>query len=312
MVLLVTLLPALLCDMIFPDVLRRGSVSHGNGIMIALLLAATMPPATPLHVVAASTFFALAVVKWTFGGTGAYWVNPVAAGYAFAVVSYPGFGNDWLLPRTLGGSGTGTIAPLQLLEGATVEMPSRLVQAYHRISGVSATGTDGRVAAFVNDLELLSLRVPPGYVDLFLGNVAGTLGGTSVALLLLTSILLLGRGVISAMTPIFFLFTFSLVVFLFGALPFGGSLFGGDVLFHLTTGATLLGAFFIATETVSSPLTDGGVVVYAVLGGLLAGLLRLFGAGVHAVMLAILVINMVVPLIDRFSLPRRYGSGWWR
>lgn len=83
----------------------------------------------------------------------------------------------------------------------------------------------------------------------------------------------------------------------------------GDILFHLLTGSTLLGAFFVATETVSSPLTGKGMVLYAVLTGLLAGFLRVYGAGVHAVMLAILLGNMFVPLIDRFSMPRRYGVG---
>lgn len=304
-----TLVVALLAELFFSMILDRGSLSDGNAVMIALLLGATLPPGTPIYIAAAATFFALAVIKWTFGGTGSYWVNPVAGGYVFAVVSFPSFGSHWILPRSLGGPSGGVSAPLELLQGAGVEAPSRLAESYHRLAAVGTTSLDSQVTRVINNFggEFLGLRMPEGYADLFLGNVAGTIGGASVALLLLGSVFLLGRTILPTVIPFFFLVSFSLVVFVFGGSPYGGELFAGDLLFHLNTGGAALGAFFIATETVSSPLTGRGMTLYALLAGALAGLFRLYGEGVHGVMLAILVANMLVPLIDRHTMPRRFG-----
>jgi electron transport complex protein RnfD len=304
-----TVVVALLGELFFSMVLNRGSLSDGNAVMIALLLGSALPPGTPVHMAAAATLFALGVVKWTFGGTGSYWVNPAAAGYVFAVVSFPAFGSHWILPRSLGGPSAGVSAPLQLLESAGVEAPSRLAEAYHRLAAVGTTPLDTSVTRLINNIggEFLGLRMPGGYTDLFLGNVAGTIGGASVALLLLGSIFLLGRTILPSLVPLFFLLGFSLSIFAFGGSPYGGELFSGDVLFHVTTGGTVLGAFFIATETVSSPLTGKGIILYALLAGVLSALFRLYGAGVHGVMLAILVANMIVPLIDRHTMPKRFG-----
>ncbi|MFW6250149.1 MAG: RnfABCDGE type electron transport complex subunit D, partial [Alkalispirochaetaceae bacterium] len=88
-VLATALVVALLGELLFSTILDRGSLSDGNAVMIGLLLSATMPPATPLYMVGAATLFAMVVIKWTFGGTGSYWINPVAGGYVFAVVSFP-------------------------------------------------------------------------------------------------------------------------------------------------------------------------------------------------------------------------------
>lgn len=304
-----TVVVALLGELFFSMVLDRGSLSDGNGMMIGLLLAATMPPGTPLYMAAAATLFSLGVIKWTFGGTGSYWINPVAGGYVFAVVSFPSFGSHWILPRTLGGPSGGAASPLNLLFGASVEAPSRLAEAYHRLAAIGTTPLDEQVTRLVNNFggEFLGLRMPGGYTDLFIGNAVATIGGASVALLLLGSVFLLGRTILPTLTPLLFLGSFSLVIALFGGAPYGAELFTGDVLFHLSTGATVLGAFFVATETVSSPLTGKGMAIYALLAGALAGLFRLYGAGVHGVMLAILLANTLVPLIDRHTMPRVYG-----
>lgn len=304
-----TIVVALLAELFFSLLLDRGSLSDGNGVMIALLLAATMPPGTPLYMVGAATLFSMAVIKWTFGGTGSYWINPVAGGYVFAMVSFPSFGSHWILPRSLGGPADGVASPLELLSGANVEAPARLAETYHRLAAIGTTVVDERVTRLVNNFggEFLGVRMPAGYADLFLGNAVGTIGGASVALLLLGSILLLGRTVLPALMPLVFLGSFSLVVGLFGGAPYGAELFTGDVLFHLSTGATVLGAFFVATEMVSSPLTGKGMALYALLAGALAGLFRLYGSGAHGVMPAILLSNTLVPLIDRHTMPRRYG-----
>lgn len=305
-----TLFVAILSELLFSMILKQGSLSDGNGVMIGVLLGASFSPATPLYVAAAASLFAMAVIKWTFGGTGAYWVNPVAGGYVFAVVSFPTFGGSWLLPRALGGPAAGYASPLTILTGESVESPSRLAEAYQRLAGHGTTAIDEQVTRLINNFggEFLGVRIPPGYADLFLGNLPSTIGGASVALLLLGSVFLLGRTIISSTVPLFFLGSFSLLIYLLGGLPYGAPLFSGDVLFHLTTGGAVLGALFVATETVSSPLTTAGMVLYALLAGSLAAVLRLFGNGVHAVMLAILLANMLVPLIDRYTMPRLYGS----
>lgn len=308
-VLILTL--SLLSELVLSAILQRGSLADGNGVMVAVMLTATLPPGTPLFVAGSAALFATAVIKWTFGGTGAYWVNPVAGGYVFAVVSHAGFGREWVLPRILGGPSPLSASSLQLLEGAVVENPTRLADALLQVADFGSSGIDAQLTRFINNVggQIRGIRIPPGYGDLFLGNYPGTIGGASAALLLLGTIFLFGGMIIPRRIPLFFVLAFSLVVYAFGGLPYGGALMSGDILFHLLTGSTLLGAFFVATETVSSPLTGKGMVLYAVLTGLLAGFLRVYGAGVHAVMLAILLGNMFVPLIDRFSMPRRYGVG---
>ncbi|MFW6215061.1 MAG: RnfABCDGE type electron transport complex subunit D [Alkalispirochaetaceae bacterium] len=306
-----TLFVAILAELLFSMLLNRGSLADGNGVMIGLLLAAAFPPGTPIYAAGAATLFSMAVIKWTFGGTGSYWVNPIAGGYVFAVVSFPSFGGSWMLPRLLGGPSEGYQAPLQLLTGASVESSTRLGEAYYRLAPHGTTPLDEQVTRLINNVggEFLGVRIPAGYADLFLGNVPSSIGGASVALLLLGSVFLLGRTIISSVIPFFFLTSFSLLIYLLGGLPYGAPLFTGDILFHLTTGGAILGALFVATETVSAPLTTPGMVVYGILAGVLAALLRLFGDGVHAVMLAILLANMVVPLVDRYTMPRLYGSG---
>lgn len=305
----VILTVALLSETVFSAFLNRGSISDGNSVMIAVMLTAGFPPGTPILLGGSAAFFAVAVVKWTFGGTGAYWVNPIAGGYVFAVISYPAFGGEWLLPRALGGPAPVSASPLQLVQRATVENPTRLAEAFLQSADLETTGLDQQLTRLINNVggQIHGLRMPPGYGDLFLGNAPGTIGGASVALLLLGTLFLYGGMIISGRIPFFFVLSFSLIVYAFGGLPFGGRLLTGDVLFHLLTGATVLGAFFIATETVSSPLTGGGMIIYAILTGLMAGLFRVYGVGIHAVFLAIFLGNMFVPLIDRFSMPRRYG-----
>ena len=148
-------------------------------------------------------------------------------------------------------------------------------------------------------LEPIGISLPQGYVDLFLGNTAGCIGETSAFLLLAGTVYLLGKKVITWHVPVAYFGTFSLFVYTFGGLPFGGEFFTGDLLFHLFSGGLMLGVFYMATDMVTSPLTKPGMLMYGAGAGFLTFLIRQYGSFPEGVALAIILMDCFVPFINR-------------
>lgn len=142
------------------------------------------------------------------------------------------------------------------------------------------------------------------YLDLFLGNRGGCIGEVCILALIIGAIFLLIRGYISWHIPVSYIATTSLFIYLFGAKVF----FTGDWLFHLLSGGLMLGAFFMATDYVTSPLTAKGQIVFGIGCGLLTAVIRLWGGYPEGVSYAILIMNAATPIIDRYTKPRIYGS----
>jgi electron transport complex protein RnfD len=146
------------------------------------------------------------------------------------------------------------------------------------------------------------------YWDLFLGNKPGCIGEVSVILLLAGTIYLFIKKIITWETPVAYLVSFALLIFLFGgAKGGGGALFEGDILFHLLTGGLVLGAFFMATDMVTTPLTSLGRLIFGAGAGLLTFLIRIYGGLPEGVSLAIILMNITVPLIDKYTKPKVFG-----
>lgn len=168
----------------------------------------------------------------------------------------------------------------------------------------------GRMTTFVYDgvsgatpLALMRAGESVNVMDMFLGNIAGTIGETSVVAILIGAIFLLAKGIIDIRIPAAYILTFSVFVLIFG---------GFDVTYlaaHLCGGGLMLGAWFMATDYVTSPITPNGKLLFGVCLGILTGLFRLFGGSAEGVSYAIIICNLLVPLIEKVTLPKPFGKG---
>jgi len=134
------------------------------------------------------------------------------------------------------------------------------------------------------------------YSRLFIGNVPGSIGETSAALLLLGALYLLYRGIITPTAPVAYLATMAVLTYIFG----------GDPVYHLLSGGVMLGAFFMATDYSSSPLTEKGKVIMGIGCGAITAVIRMYG-GVEGCCYAILFMNILTPIIDKYTMPKRFG-----
>ena len=170
----------------------------------------------------------------------------------------------------------------------------------------------GRMTTFVYDgvsgatpLALLKAGEKVDVLDMFLGNIAGTIGETSVVALLIGGIFLVAMGIISLRIPVTYIVTFAIMVVLFGGHGFDLTYLAA----HLCGGGLMLGAWFMATDYVTSPITKKGQIVYGICLGVLTGLFRLFGGSAEGVSYAIIISNLLVPLIEKVTLPKPFGKG---
>ena len=137
-----------------------------------------------------------------------------------------------------------------------------------------------------------------GYTELFIGNVGGSLGETSALLLILGGLYLLYRGIIDWRIPAFYLGTVAVMT----------AVLGQDPVFHLLAGGLLLGAFFMATDMVTTPVTRTGKIIFGIGAGILVVLIRLYGGYPEGVLFSILLMNTFTPIIDKYTRPKIYGE----
>lgn len=170
----------------------------------------------------------------------------------------------------------------------------------------------GRMTTFVYDgvsgaTPLASLKAGEivNIFDMFIGNIAGTIGETSVPAILIGAAFLLIMGVIDIRIPGTYIVTFIIFISIFGGHGFNIHYIAS----HLCGGGLMLGAWFMATDYVTSPITKRGQIVYGICLGILTGLFRIFGGSAEGVSYAIIISNLLVPLIERVTLPKPFGKG---
>jgi electron transport complex protein RnfD len=239
---------------------KRAFVMDGSAVVTGLLLALVLPPTIPLWMAALGSVFAIAIVKEAFGGLGYNIFNPALGGRAFMTASFSAEMTTWVLPM---GFATDAVT--------------------------SATPLSER---FIWEADKLSL-----YKELFLGNTSGSIGETSVLLILIGGLLLIALRIIDWRIPVAYIGTVALLTFVLGQ----------DAIFHVLAGGLMLGAFFMATDYVTSPLTHKGRIVFSVGAGILTVVIRLFGGLPEGVAFSILFMNALTPLIDRYIKVRPYG-----
>jgi len=246
---------------------RNNTVGDLSAAVTGLLLALNVPPTLPLWMAVVGSFFAIVVVKQLFGGIGQNFVNPALAARAFLIISYGTRMTSWTPP----------LAKAAEIDASTFATP------------LGALKEGGQL---------------PNLLDMFLGNIGGSMGETSALALIIGGIYLLVRGVISWHIPVVYIGTAGLLAWILG--PNG--LFTGEPLFHILAGGLMIGAIFMATDYTTSPMTTRGMVIYAAGCGILTILFRLYTNMPEGVSYAILLMNVAVPLIDRFTKPARFGG----
>ena len=142
-------------------------------------------------------------------------------------------------------------------------------------------------------------------MDMLLGNVRGTIGETSVIAIMIGAMFLILTGVIDLRIPGSYIVSFVIFITLFG----GNGFDPWYITAHLCGGGLMLGAWFMATDYVTAPITSKGKILYGICMGILTGLFRLFGASAEGVSYAIIISNLLVPLIEKVTLPKPFGKG---
>jgi len=316
-VLAVSVFSAMLAEAVGARLLGQRTLRDGSAVLAGLLIGMSMPPTVPYFIPAAASGFAMLVVKWSFGGLGSNWMNPALAGRVFVFFSWTGHMSTWMVPRTLAGApdAVTTATPLGLLKAAErVGAASGSPMAMLRDAGYPVSAFDAGATGWLNTrvLGVFGINMPDGYIDLFVGNVGGSIGEVSALLLLIGTIVLFARRIVTWQIPTAYFVSFALFTRVFGGLSGGQGLWSGDVLFSVLTGGFVLAVFFMATDTVTSPLTGTGMLLYGAGAGFLTFLLRTYGQFPESAALAIILMNVFVPLINRATGPRRFGHSGGR
>lgn len=256
------------------------AIGDGSALITGLLLAFNLPAGLPVWMVVVGSLVAIGIAKLSFGGLGYNIFNPALVGRVFLLVSFPVQMTLW---------------------PTAVENNTTLVDA---VTGATTLGLIKEGVQFGQTITELSPQIP-SVGNMFLGLTGGSLGEMSALALLLGGLYLIYRKVISWHIPVALLGTMALMTGIFWYLD---PEHYANPLIHLLSGGALLGAFFMATDLVTSPVTKKGMVVFAIGIGVITVVIRLFGSYPEGISFAILIMNAFVPLINSYFKPRRFGS----
>lgn len=255
----------------------KPSINDGSALVTGILLAFNVPSNLPWWIVVIGSLASIGIAKMSFGGLGNNIFNPALVGRVFMLISFPVQMTSWPVNSQSG------------IDGVTAATPLSIIK-----EGIS-NGTP---------ISEISQHLPNA-AQLFFGEVGGSLGEISAFLLLIGGIYMLFKKVITWHIPVSIIGT----VFIFAGIFW---LINPEVyinpVYHILTGGLMLGAIFMATDMVSSPMTPKGQIIYGVGIGIITILIRLFGAYPEGVSFAILIMNAVTPLINTYVKPKRFGG----
>jgi len=263
---------------------KPNSLTDFSVVVTAIILALSLPPSVPVWVAVIGSVFSIAIGKMVFGGLGANIFNPAMVGRTFLTASFGVLMTSWTVPATLDPK-MSKIAPENVVNARTQATPL----AWSKL-------------AIKNELGAIEYNQEQ-FKAAFMGEVGGCLGETSVIALLIGGLYLLIRRTINFHIPLAVLlssFVFATIFYLIDSHAYV------QPFYHLSSGALLLCAFFIATDPVTAPLTSRGKWIFGIGVGTLTMLIRIAGEYPEGVMYAVLLMNAVTPLIDRFckQIPR--------
>lgn len=251
---------------------RPVTISDGTAAVTGMLLAFNLPVSAPWWICLIGSLVAIIIAKQFFGGVGHNFMNPALVGRAFLLASWPVIMTKWTAPFS-----TGFIIPADVVSSAT---------------------------------PLAILKTPeagtlPEFWDMFIGNIGGCIGEVSTLALLIGGIYLVIKKVISVRIPLTYILTVAILTFVF---PSGGLSGFDSMMYNVLSGGLFLGAIFMATDYVTSPITARGQIIMGLGCGILTFVIRRFGAYPEGVSYSILLMNVATPLIDRATMPKPFGA----
>ena len=258
----------------------KPSVSDGSAIVTGLLLAFNVPSNLPLFIIVIGAIISIGVAKMTFGGLGNNPFNPALVGRVFLLISFPVQMTSWPVPA---GFKTGYA---DAVTGATP-------------LGILSEG--------VKNGESVSVLMDkiPSHMQMFYGHMGGSMGEVAAGMLIIGGLYMLWKKIITWHIPVAVLLTVAVFT---GILWMADPTKFADPLFHLLTGGIMLGAIFMATDYVTSPMTPKGMIIYGIGIGVITVLIRTWGAYPEGVSFAILIMNAFVPLLNLYIKPARFGK----
>lgn len=256
------------------------SITDGSALVTGLLLAFNLPSNIPFFMVVLGSFVAIAIAKMTFGGLGNNPFNPALVGRVFMLISFPVQMTTWPKPMGFAGSYTDAVT------GAT---PLAILKEGIK-NGESLTELMNKV---------------PTTMQMLLGKMGGSMGEVAAFALLLGFAYMLYKKIITWHIPVSIIGTVAIFTTIHWVLNPETS--AGPV-FHILSGGLLLGAIFMATDYVTSPMNPKAMIIYGCCIGLLTVIIRLYGAYPEGVSFAILIMNAFVPLLNAYIKPKRFGE----
>lgn len=257
------------------------SVFDGSAIITGVLLAFNVPSNLPVWIVIIGALVAIGIGKMSFGGLGCNIFNPALVGRVFLLISFPVQMTTWPKPLGLASS---------YIDAETGATPLAILKEALK-NGQSVT-------------EVMSSGNIAGYREMFLGNMGGSLGEVAAIALLVGFVYMLFRKIITWHIPVTIfatVFVFSGILYLCNPEHFVSPVF------HLLSGGMMLGAIFMATDYVTSPMAVKGMVIYGIGIGIITVIVRVFGAYPEGMSFAILIMNGFTPLINRYCKPARFA-----
>lgn len=251
-----------------------------SAFLTGLLLGLNLPVTVPLWLPVIGGVFAIIIVKQLFGGLGKNFMNPALAARCFLLISFAGPMTNFAVDKVDNISGAAD---------------------YLKYGMVAVDGVSG-----ATPLAALKAGESIDLLKMFLGVTGGTIGETSVIAILGGAIYLLAKKIISVRIPLTYIATFSVIVLAYGMADGRGF----DINFlaaHLCGGGLMLGAFFMATDYVTSPITPAGKIIFGLILGILTAVFRLYGGSAEGVSYAIICSNLLVPIIEKITIPTPFG-----
>ncbi len=259
---------------------KEPSITDGSAIVTGILLAFNIPTSLPIWIIIVGSLVAIGVAKMSFGGLGNNPFNPALVGRVFMLISFPVQMTSWPVPSGFNNSYTDAVT------GAT---PLGVMK--------EGIGMGESVSSIMDKI--------PSHMELFYGHMGGSMGEVAAIALLLGFGYMLFKKVIKMHIPVSIFLT---IVAFTGILWLINPESNADPLFHLLTGGVMLGAIFMATDYVTSPMSVKGMWIYGIGIGLITVSIRVYGAYPEGISFAILIMNAFVPLINSYIKPKRFGE----
>jgi electron transport complex protein RnfD len=256
------------------------SITDGSALVTGLLLAFNVPSNIPVFIIVIGSFISIAVAKMTFGGLGNNPFNPALVGRVFMLISFPRQMTTWPVPAGLA---------TKYIDAVTGATPLAVIKEGLK-NGES--------------ISQLMTQIPTP-VQMFLGKMGGSLGEVAAIALLIGFVYLLVKKIITWHIPVSVIGSmaiFTTILWLINPEK------NADPMFHILAGGVLLGAIFMATDYVTSPMNPKAMIIYGCCIGILTVIIRVWGAYPEGVSFAILIMNAFVPLMNAYIKPKRFGE----